>query len=500
MRRKNLGRLLPPRKKKDKGLQDVSISFTDAVQTVVASEVPVPHKFGFIASAVTFADSVEPEAVDVFLKCELSPTIFGYLQWLIGLKLVSYIAKQVLFPLESCILFEGRAESWIAPLEFDPAFLHCMIFSAQFYFDAITSRQIPGVTPHLTPRTLPYYKKTLDLLQKRFLKQDIHTQTSYTTFSIVNILACHAYVTGDHASAKHYVECLHRLITLRGGTSSFDNSPKLLAEIIKYGPLFLLILLLLRVAETNWHRSDISITLASGPTPTFSNSQEPNLPYPDLALLVAGRDLTETDPIPLINMNNELAQVWKRMSEFCSVINLAADSGQLITTQVFLQSMASIVYPLLSMQFQTSSSNEAIRLCLLAFSSSVFLPWRQLGLPYPHLRSQLKTCLLQLDPWKAPPALHTWLLMISAVSVLDSTDECWLQPLLLVNIKRSDNHSWSAMRNLLKSFLWIGLVHDRPGRSIFDSTVRYEEVHPVVSSMSLVDVSEIINSWSDAIH
>lgn len=197
-------------------------------------------------------------------------------------------------------------------------------------------------------------------------------------------------------------------------------------------------------------------------------------------------------------MNNELVQFWKRMSEFCSVINLAADSGELITTQIFLQSMTSIVYPLLGMQFQAGSIDEAIRLTLLAFLSSVFLPWRQLGLSYPHLSSQLKACLLQLDPQEASPAQFIWLLIVAAVSVLDFRDGPWLQPLLFVSINRCDIQSWSAMRNLLRSFLWINLVHDRPGRSIFDSTIRYEEVHPVVSSMSSVDVSETFNSRLDA--
>lgn len=76
MRKKNLGRLLPPRKRKERRPQDETDFCTDALQTVVASEVPVPRKFGFFASAVTFADSIEPQAVDVFLKCEFWSTSY----------------------------------------------------------------------------------------------------------------------------------------------------------------------------------------------------------------------------------------------------------------------------------------------------------------------------------------------------------------------------------------------------------------------------------------
>ena len=82
MRRKNLGRLLPPRKKKDRRLHDETDSYTDTVQTVVASGGPVPRKFGFVASGVTFADLVESEAVDVFLKCEFSCYFLSHLGFL----------------------------------------------------------------------------------------------------------------------------------------------------------------------------------------------------------------------------------------------------------------------------------------------------------------------------------------------------------------------------------------------------------------------------------
>jgi hypothetical protein len=81
MRRKNLGRLLPPRKKKDRRLHDETDSYTDGVQTVVASGGLVPRKFGSVASGVTFADLVEPEAVDVFLKCEFAPYFLSQLKF-----------------------------------------------------------------------------------------------------------------------------------------------------------------------------------------------------------------------------------------------------------------------------------------------------------------------------------------------------------------------------------------------------------------------------------
>jgi len=59
----------------------------------------------------------------------------------LALNPVSSIAKQILFPLEICIFFDRRAESWIAPLAVDPAYLHAKIFTSLYYFDVVLSRR-----------------------------------------------------------------------------------------------------------------------------------------------------------------------------------------------------------------------------------------------------------------------------------------------------------------------------------------------------------------------
>jgi len=167
------------------------------------------------------------------------------------------------------------------------------------------------------------------------------------------------------------------------------------------------------------------------------------------------------------------------MSEFCLVINFAVDSGQRISTESFLDTMASVVYPLLDMCFEGSSSDEAIRLGLLALSCSVFLQWKQLGMSYPHFTSVFRGCLTRLTYSHISSQLLLWLLMVGAVSVCEATDDGWLKPLLLVNIGLCEIDSWSKMQDLLKSFIWIGLVHDKPGKGIFDSTIIYLDNPPL---------------------
>ena len=174
-------------------------------------------------------------------------------------------------------------------------------------------------------------------------------------------------------------------------------------------------------------------------------------------------------------MTDELAGIWKIMSEFCSVINFVADSGQCISVKTLLETIASVMYRLLGMNFDAGSSSEAIRLALLAFSCSVFLQWQLLGMSYPPLISAFRNCLATINSQQMSPPLVLWLFMIGAVLVFDATDDWWLKPALLVKMGLCEIRSWSEMQHLLKSTMWIGLIHDKPGRHAFDSIITYRD-------------------------
>ena len=215
-----------------------------------------------------------------------------------------------------------------------------------------------------------------------------------------------------------------------------------------------------------------------------TSSWEPFLPYPDLTTLFDLRRSAATDlqnkPFKFLDeLDDELARVWRVMLEFCSVINFVIDTGQHISPETFLGAMASVVYRLLDMRFEAGSSDEAVRLGLLAFSSSVFLQWGRLGKFYAHFASTFRVCLAGLTSSHVSPLLLLWLLMVGAVSVFDGTDDEWLKPLLLVNMSLCGIDSWSKLQELLKSFMWIGLVHETPGQAVFDSTLAHLDTLPL---------------------
>jgi hypothetical protein len=171
------------------------------------------------------------------------------------------------------------------------------------------------------------------------------------------------------------------------------------------------------------------------------------------------------------DIDHELAQAWTIISDFCSVINFAVDSELRISTETFLDTMASVVYRLLYMHFETGSKDEAIRLGLVAFLCSVFLQWKHLGMSYPHFTSMFRSCLVGIASERVTSELMVWLLMVGSVSVFDESDDGWLKPLLRVNISLCGIDDWNKMQELAKRFMWIGLVYDKPGKMVFESTI-----------------------------
>ena len=174
-------------------------------------------------------------------------------------------------------------------------------------------------------------------------------------------------------------------------------------------------------------------------------------------------------------LNAELVQVWTVLSEFCAVINRAAAAKQYITTAVLLDTMAPVMYNLVDARFEAGSPDEAMRLGLLAFCCSIFMHWRTMDRSFAHFTREFRACLRSRASSARqvlPPQLSLWLLVIGALSVFgvagDDDDE-WLKPLLREALRECEIGSWGEARELMRSLLWIGLVHDTSGRRVFSS-------------------------------
>ena len=173
------------------------------------------------------------------------------------------------------------------------------------------------------------------------------------------------------------------------------------------------------------------------------------------------------------DLDPELAVVYTTMSQFCALVNAAAEEGGAkMTEHAFLHSMGSIMYRLLHQRFEIGSLDEAFRLGLLAFSSPIFLQWNRVDLQERQSPSAYREALAGLDftgSYLAPREL-LWLLMVGAVTMAYEPDDVvWIRHWLRINLGLCAVFTWDETKELLSSFLWIGLVYDKPGRNVFDS-------------------------------
>ena len=200
-----------------------------------------------------------------------------------------------------------------------------------------------------------------------------------------------------------------------------------------------------------------------------------NIPRPLLHAntLITVSDETKTGGASVCNrLIPELVAIWVAMTEFCTAINAAAQRGGLkITEETFLHQMGSIVYRLLHLRYAVGTLDEAFRIALLSFSSPIFLHWNRLELPDNRFNDNFRQCLVTLNIDDAVGAREDiiWLLMVAGLSMSHEPENlAWLRPLLRANLISHDISTWGSLKDVLSSYMWVGISYDRVGKELFE--------------------------------
>ncbi|KAL6689660.1 hypothetical protein J3F84DRAFT_391628 [Trichoderma pleuroticola] len=394
----------------------------------------IPPKVGSELSFTQFADSVEPALIKDILK-------------------FSFIAKRVIYPLERCINFDKKDtfdRMWFELMTQDAAYLHTILFASQTYFMHTSNQESPGAAK----MAILHHSRALQLLRERLAAKHEEVKISDPTILVVLALAGHAHMINDYETARKHIDGLRRIVQLRGGLSTFSYHPKLSIELLK---------------------CDLGIALSYGTKTIFFTepSSEFLMPYPDFKQFMTQHSSSTRHEaysnLGHLNIDEKLGNTWNVLGRFCLVINSAAEHKRRLPKEILLNTMAPIMYRLLNMTFESSSLNEAIRLVQLAFSSHVFLHWQGVTYPHLYLPERYRNCLLTLKfPNKSSPHMLCWLLVMGAISIFSPADDVWLVPWIQVNLRLCETESWNKLRHQLKQFLWIDILHDHPGKLIFD--------------------------------
>jgi hypothetical protein len=133
--------------------------------------------------------------------------------------------------------------------------------------------------------------------------------------------------------------------------------------------------------------------------------------------------------------------------------------------EIVMEIMAAVMYRLLHMSFLSGSIEEGICRGLLSLLYYIFLQWQDLRFLSFYFPSIYKTTLSSLKHRvEFPPAIMLWLLMVGGLSSITTLDDKWLKNSLQDRLYICHVESWNELRDVLKSFMWISPLLDKPGK------------------------------------
>jgi hypothetical protein len=134
--------------------------------------------------------------------------------------------------------------------------------------------------------------------------------------------------------------------------------------------------------------------------------------------------------------------------------------------------MISVLYRLTQLSFEIDPVQEAIRLGLLAVSTTLFMQRQFMKNSYDNLVGIYCNALLKLREYGDVvilPSIVLWLRMV--LDVVDGAEDCrgdWLNTWFDEIISRASIQTWSQAHEMLRTMVWVGFVHDRRGKQAFD--------------------------------
>ncbi len=168
--------------------------------------------------------------------------------------------------------------------------------------------------------------------------------------------------------------------------------------------------------------------------------------------------------------DTRLANVWMDLRDFCMAINLASQTQQKVKVQLYQEVLVSAQYRLQFLSYDSGDEHEMLRAGMLAFTTTLFFEIHGVPVKYVKLARHLKVLLRTLeqrndDEWLK---MTLWLLFTARVSVMRGPEDgLWFQKRLLQTKQALRLTTWAETREILKDYLWVGVINDEAGRAFF---------------------------------
>jgi len=303
---------------------------------------------------------------------------------------------------------------------------------------------------HNTTETARHFAQTLRLVNQNLSTDGI---PSIPTIAAVVSLAIQANMTGSHANARIHLAGLKRILSLypKGMVTMRDRS--------------------LTLSQKIWRTAIESAILEGtstrlGHAPVFSCIERgPGLPVPVL-------------PYPLGETAPELRDVAREAIALCACPTRAQRAK--LPPHMYQDVIISVLQRLVDFSpldgpRPSTALDGVVQLGLLTFVATVLYNMGPLRMIYcmrvdRMLREEMQDSrFAKVDGYTR---LRLWLFFIYGLSVLDRYDGRWLAPQIRSVLGELGLGTWARTRAVLGEFPWIGFVHDRPGKELWDLVMK----------------------------
>jgi hypothetical protein len=173
-------------------------------------------------------------------------------------------------------------------------------------------------------------------------------------------------------------------------------------------------------------------------------------------------------------MQSRLRNVFKDVHALSCISNLAFQTTRKLSPELYNEMVISILYRVTLLSFESDDLQEAVRLGLLCFCSTIFIQRQYMEQSHENLLNSFTRALYRLrqTPRKILPIpIIFWQLMLLDVAAGSERHSLsyWHGVWLAEVIALGNFDSWLQAKETLRSIAWIGFVHDRPGERAFDA-------------------------------
>ncbi|KAF4971273.1 hypothetical protein FSARC_1843 [Fusarium sarcochroum] len=346
----------------------------------------------------------------------------------------------IIYPYAFCRPTDEIGSPWFKFMVADVACLHCLLAMVTTYLNMLRKPEIPDLESLEATR---HFSQALRIMNPRLSKPSAAQKDS--NIAIIISLAIHSIIIQDLPASVMHLQGLQRLLEFRpGGISGIlECNRPLLHKIC---------------------RTDVELAIAQGTRTQFGNA--------GLTAAAAGPVSARNLAYPLNQTCELLRQVTRELLALCRRPGRAKMAGLQYQDVLISMWQRLIDFAPLGGTRPQDLLDDVWQLALLAFLVTVtwstsFLKNVHCRLLHKLLREHVenRALLARGDDYQA---LWFWVVFIYALSLPDDdSDQLPLEEIREM-AQKLDVRTWEELRAKFKQFPWIGVVHDIPGKKLWE--------------------------------